>query len=88
MTHSLLPKAINGDTCVGFEITPMYEHPAKLIYSTVDLLELLIEGRDIVEHRKEYLEQIMKLPFVNGNGLKATEVFHRMRKLQEFLEKE
>lgn len=60
----------------------------KFIYSTVDLVELLLEGKDIVEYRKTYLEQIMKLPFVCGNQLKATEVFHRIRKLQEFLEAE
>ena len=63
-------------------------YPAKLVYSTIDLIELILEGRDIVEHRKEYIEQILQLPFVDGNKLKATEVFHRMRKLQELLEAE
>ena len=77
---------ISNDMIAGCSISN--SGSVELAYSTINLLELLIAGKDIVEHRKEYLDHILRLPFVDGNHLKAIEVFHRMRKLQEFLEKE
>lgn len=42
---------------------------------------MLIEGKDLIDDKKEFLEKILKLPSVDGNNLKAIEVLERLRKL-------
>ena len=46
-----------------------------------ELLGMLVEGKDLIKDRNEFIEVIMRLPSVGGDNLKAIEVYERLRKL-------
>lgn len=49
--------------------------------SGAELIGMLVEGKDLVENKDEFLEKILLLPSVKGDNLKAIEVYERLRKL-------
>jgi len=55
-------------------------------YATMELFEMLLKGKDFEKHKKEYMDIIMKLPWVNRNNLKALQTFKRFKKLAKLME--
>jgi len=50
-------------------------------YATTILIEMILAGDNLKKHKKEYLDQILKLPNVQNDNLKAMKVFRRLQKL-------
>ncbi len=46
-----------------------------------ELLGMLVEGKDLIKDKDEFLDVILRLPSVGRNNLKAIEVYERLRKL-------
>lgn len=76
---------IYGDKLDNLSISSggLYEAPT----NSAELMDLYIQGKDVLKDRQEYLEVIMRLPFVKNDNLKAVEVFERWKKTQNFLNK-
>jgi hypothetical protein len=53
----------------------------KLDYGTINLIEMYLEGKDFETNKEEYLDTILKLPWVAGNNLKACQAFERLKQL-------
>lgn len=45
------------------------------------LLEMYFEGKTLEENKQEFIDVIMKMPFVNGNNIKAIQVFNKLKKI-------
>jgi len=54
---------------------------AKLDYGTLNLIEMYLQGKDFETHKEEYVDSILKLPWVDGNNLKACQTFERLKQL-------
>lgn len=54
--------------------------------SAADLTDLYLEGKDPIQDKKEFLDIILRLPYVANNNLKAIEVFERWKKMQKLYE--
>jgi len=50
-------------------------------------MDLYINGKDLLKDRQEYLDIILRLPYVDNDNLKAVEVFERWKKTQNSLNK-
>ena len=55
--------------------------------NAAELMDLYIQGKSIIKDKDEYLDIIMRLPYVQGDNLKAVEVFERWKRTQNFLNK-
>ncbi len=67
---------IRGDTqIVAGSITD-----AQVDLATVNLFSLYLRGRDPIEHREEYMEEIHKLTFVTDNFIKVR-VYQQIKRL-------
>lgn len=54
---------------------------------SAELMDLYIQGKDVIKDKTEYLDVIMRLPYVKNDNLKAIEVFERWKKTQKLLNK-
>lgn len=45
------------------------------------LLEMYFEGKTLEENKQEFIDVILKMPFVNGNNIKAIQVFNKLKKI-------
>ncbi len=50
--------------------------------TAADLMDLCIQGKDLLKDRQEYLDIILRLPYVDNDNLKAVEVFERWKRYQ------
>ena len=49
-------------------------------YPLLNLFDLLLQGKTLENNAKDFLEEIKKLPYVQGDNIKAMAVFNRFRK--------
>ncbi len=55
--------------------------------TSAELMDLFIQGKDVIKDKTEYLDVILRLPYVKNDNLKAVEVFERWKKTQNLLNK-
>lgn len=57
--------------------------------TSAQLTDLYLQGKDPIEDRQDYIDIILRLPYVKNDNLKAVEVFERWKAMQDaFKEKE
>ena len=60
---------------------------AVLPATSAELMDLYIQGKDVIKDKKEYIDIILRLPYVDNDNLKAVEVFERWKKKKNLLNK-
>jgi len=70
---------------ISFSAGGIEELKLSLPSTSAELMDLFIQGKDVIKDKKEYLEVILRLPYVQGDNLKAIEVFERWKKTQRLL---